>query len=121
MAEGPDLIMAPPPPTRLCTCDSAIRALTREGHPLAKALMWDYASAGNTEIATLTEALNGIGIRGNPRKFQNVQEMVDRYWVLHSTYVAPSAGEINAIYARVLGHVSTIDSQSAAEWLLLRD
>ena len=94
------------PPTSVCTIDTIVRDLAGD-HVLSNVLMWDYVHRGEMKADTLTEALHELVVNGNPRK-DTMRNLVNRFWELHSKYIAPTCSDIRHMYADILGHVVSL-------------
>ena len=106
LVNAPKRVKIEPPVASVCTIDKVVRNLAGD-RVFANAIMWDYAHRGEMEADTLTEALNELQIQGNLRN-DSIANLINRFWYLHSKYVAPTCSEIRETYTDVLGHVVSL-------------
>lgn len=107
--ESPAQVAAPAPAPLVCTLDKAVDLLPVG--VLKNAMMWDYAKLGDTDAATLTEAIGELQIQGNARHELTGAALINRFWDLHNDYAAPNCSEVRAIYEDILEHVVSLQDK----------
>ena len=108
IAEGP-VSMEEAHPERVYTMDNVIKELAGgEWNPaLNRMLVWEARGARDIYALPVFQA----AMRGEEFNFPpmgDVQDVIDRFWSIHSRYIGPSCEQVYFIYQDIVGHVVSL-------------